>query len=88
MHSEIIWRPVPAVSAAVRQLGRVKVHSAAEQPTEVLIEIKPARGKRSLAAEANGRMIAHGRSMSECKSKVENVVRGAPERLLARAIPQ
>jgi hypothetical protein len=79
---------VPDVSAAVSQLGRIKFHDAGDVPIEILVEIKPARGKRSLAAEANGRLIAFGRDMSKCKSQVENIVRRAPERLLARGIPR
>ena len=87
MHSKVIWRPVPAVSAAISQAGRVLFHDANNALVEVLIEIKPTR-RRVLAAETNGRVIAFGRNMSSCKSEVENIVRRAPERLLARRMIQ
>jgi predicted pyridoxine 5'-phosphate oxidase superfamily flavin-nucleotide-binding protein len=81
VHSKIIWRPVPAVSASVNQRGRVQIiDPKADAVIDVQIEIRP--GTRRLNVESNGRVIAFGRSMAACKSQVEQIVRHTPERLI------
>jgi hypothetical protein len=66
------WRPVPDLSPAEAQDGLIEFNNLT---FEVAIRKKRQRGRSSLIAMLDGRIIAHARGMHGCKAHAESFVR-------------